>query len=56
MSADAYRAFYDAINARREAHYLARVRGPGWRIYFRMSMARAIRKWRQYAEAKRAAQ
>jgi putative component of toxin-antitoxin plasmid stabilization module len=51
---EAYRAFRDAIEARRQAHHLRRSRGPGWRIYFRMKMARALRKWKQYAEAVRA--
>lgn len=53
MSADAYRFYHDAVEARREAHFIMRSRLPGWLIYARAKLARAISKWQQYAEAVR---
>lgn len=54
MRTDAYRFYHDAAEARREAHFIMRTRLPGWRIYAAAKLNRAISKWRQYAEAKRA--
>jgi hypothetical protein len=42
-----------AMEARRIAHNVRRSRLPGWRLYFKAEMGRAIRKWRQYADAVR---
>ena len=41
-------------DARRNARFALRSGLPGRMIYFRAEMQRAIRKWRQYAEAMRA--
>lgn len=52
MSADAYRFYHDAIEARRDAHFVMRSRLPGWRIYAAAKLARAISKWKQYKDAR----
>lgn len=46
----------NAVEARRHAHEAMKTRLPGWRIYFRAEMQRAIRNWRRYAEAVRGMQ
>lgn len=54
MSTDAYRFLLDAIEYRRHAHTTLRSGLPGRVIAFRAYMRRAISKWRQYAEIRRA--
>lgn len=44
-----------ALQARRSAHSIRRSRLPGWRIYFKAEMQRAMRKWRAYADKVRTA-
>lgn len=56
MSNDAYRFLLDCIEARRSAHTMMRTGLPGRVIYFKAAMQRAISKWRQYAEIRRAEQ
>jgi hypothetical protein len=47
---NALRSYQMSIEARRSAHFARRTKLPGWRIYFKAAMRRAITKWRQYAE------
>lgn len=47
--------YFHATEARRNARLALHSKLPGWRIYFRSEMGRAIRKWRSYADAVRAA-
>lgn len=54
MNTVALLAFYSAVEARNNAHSALRSGLPGRIIYFKAEMRRAIRKWRQYAEAMRA--
>lgn len=51
MSTDALRFYYDALEARRNAHSIRRSRLPGWKLYYRAAMRRAISKWRQFRRA-----
>lgn len=51
MNADALRFYYDAIEARRNAHSIMRSRLPGWKLYHRAAMRRAISKWQQFRRA-----
>ncbi len=44
------RFYLDAIEARSKARLILRSRLPGWRIYHRMGMQRAISKWKQFKE------
>lgn len=50
---DAFVHFYHATEARRNARFALHSKLPGWRIYFKAEMRRAIRKWQAYAEAVR---
>jgi hypothetical protein len=52
-ASDIIRNLQFAQEARRNAHRAMRERLPGWRIYFKAEMNRAIRKWRTYAESVR---
>lgn len=52
MSDAAYRFYHDAIEARRDAHFVMRSRLPGWRIYAAAKLSRAISKWKQYKDAR----
>lgn len=45
--------FHDAMQARRNARFVRRSKLPGWRLYHRSELRRAIKKWRLYAEAMR---
>lgn len=54
MSTAAARFLLDSIEARRAARGALRSRLPGRVIYFKASMRRAISKWRQYADLRRA--
>jgi len=54
MSDTAFRFYHDAIEARREAHFIMRARLPGWRIYASAKLRRAILKWQDYAKARKA--
>lgn len=47
--------YFHATEARRNARIALHSRLPGWRIYFRAEMGRAIRKWRNYKAAVRKA-
>lgn len=51
----AYHNYFAAVEARRNAHFALRTKLPGRRIYFKAEMQRAIRKWREYVAAVRAA-
>jgi hypothetical protein len=53
---DTLRNFLFAQEARRNAHRALHERLPGWRIYFKAEMNRAIRKWRAYVDSVRAMQ
>lgn len=52
----AYRNYFAAVEARRNAHFALRSRLPGRLIYFKAEMQRAIAKWREYVAAVRATQ
>jgi len=54
MSNEAYRLLLDSIEYRRHAHTTLRSGLPGRVIAFRAYMRRAISKWRQYADLRRA--
>jgi hypothetical protein len=56
MSAESYRLLLDAIEYRRHAHSTLRSGLPGRVIAFRAYMRRAISKWRQFSEIRRAGQ
>lgn len=45
--------FQAALSSRNNAKFALRSRLPGWRIYFKAEMRRAIAKWRAYANATR---
>lgn len=51
MNNDALRFYFDAVEARRDAHSMRRSRLPGWKIYYRAAMRRAISKWQQFRRA-----
>lgn len=48
--------FWKAVDARKSAHQALRYRLPGWRLDHMLEMRRALRAWKHYAEAVRAAQ
>lgn len=54
MNTVALLAFYNAMEARNNAHSALRSGLPGRVLYFKAEMRRAIRKWQQYAAAVRA--
>ncbi|MHA6684453.1 hypothetical protein [Mesorhizobium sp. A556] len=54
MSDAAFRFYHDAMEARREAHFILRSGLPGRLIYARAKLRRAIIKWQQYANSRRA--
>lgn len=54
MTDAAFRFYHDAMEARREAHFLMRSGLPGRLIYARAKLRRAIRKWQVYAKFRRA--
>lgn len=56
MSDAAFRNYFSAVEARRNAHFALRSGLPGRLIYFKAEMRRAIAKWREYVNAVRAAQ
>ncbi|WP_162249044.1 hypothetical protein [Mesorhizobium sp. Root157] len=53
MNDATFRFYHDAIEARREAHFVMRSKLPGWRIHARAALRRAIIKWQDYAKARR---
>lgn len=48
--------FQAALSSRNNAKFALRSKLPGWRIYFKAEMRRAIAKWGQYAECARRGQ
>lgn len=54
MNDAAFRFYHDAMQARKEAHFILRSGLPGRIIYARSKMRRAIDKWQQYAKARKA--
>ena len=54
MSDTAFRFYHDAMQARREAHFLMRTRLPGRLIYARAKLRQAIMKWQDFAKARKA--
>ncbi|MFA7256961.1 MAG: hypothetical protein WC047_05245 [Kiritimatiellales bacterium] len=53
MIAEAYRFYFEAVEARQSARLAMHSRLPGWRIYHRSALRRAIINWRRYAEIAR---
>ena len=54
MTEAAFRNYFAAVEARRNAHFALRSKLPGRVIYAKAEMRRAITKWREYVSAVRA--